>query len=233
LTVICEQNNVNKPIGSRSSILTNGLDFVCSVQRFGSSTHICPPPLFLPVIVFFHGGGWLQGDKADGVARLMPFVRSSEYAGVSVGYRLSGEATWPAQIYDCKAAIRWIRAHADKYDLDPERIAGSHLALMLGVSCDLPELEGDVGPHGDMTSEVSGVVNFFGVTEILAIIGQPSDIDRTSLQAPEAMLIGGALLNNTEKARAASPITYVTPNDPPVLTIHSTADLTVPYDQAN
>jgi acetyl esterase/lipase len=75
----------------------------------------------LAVIVFFHGGGWLQGDKADGAARLMPFVRGGEYAGVSVGYRLSGEATWLAQIHDCKGAIRWIRAHADKYGNGAQR----------------------------------------------------------------------------------------------------------------
>ncbi len=82
-----------------------------------------------------------------------------------------------------------------------------------------------------MSSEVSGAVNFF-VSEILAIIGEPSDLDRPSPQAPEALLIGGSLPENTEKARAASPINYVSPNDPPVLTIHGTADLTVPYDQA-
>jgi acetyl esterase/lipase len=192
----------------------------------------------LPVIVFIHGGGWLGGDKADGAARLTPFVRGGEYAGVSVEYRLLNEAIWPAQIHDCKAAIRWIRAHAGAYGLDPERIAvwgwsaGAHLALMLGFTGDAPELEGDVGPHNDMASKVSGVVNFFGVTDIPAIIGQPSDIDRTSRRAPEARLIGGALLENLEKARAASPIAHVSPNDPPVLTIHGDADPIVPYDQA-
>lgn len=192
----------------------------------------------LPVIVFFHGGGWLQGDKSGGVGRLMPLLRTGRYAGVSAGYRLSGEATWPAQIHDSKAAIRWVRANAQKYGLDANRIgvwgrsAGGHLALMLGVSGDVPELEGNLGPYQGVSSKVAGVANFFGVTEMLAIIGQRSDIDRARPDTPEAKLIGGGLRENPQKAKAASPITYVTPNDPPVLTVHGTRDRTVPYDQA-
>lgn len=192
----------------------------------------------LPVIVFFHGGGWFEGDKSEGVGRLMPFLCTGQYAGVSVAYRLSGEVQWPEQIYDCKAAIRWVRANAAKYGLDADRIgvwgmsAGGHLALMLGVSGDVPELEGDLGPHENENSKVAAVVNFFGVSELLAIIGQPSEIDRARLDAPEAMLIGGLLEESPEKAKAASPITYVTSNDPPVLTVHGTQDPIVPYDQA-
>jgi len=192
----------------------------------------------LPVIVFVHGGGWMGGNKADGAARLLPLVRSGRYAGVSAGYRLSREATWPAQIHDAKAAIRWVRANAPKYGLDADHIgvwgrsAGGHLVLMLGTSGDVPALEGDLGPHRVVSSRVAGVANFFGPSELLAEIGQPSDIDRTRPEAPEARLIGGPLLENPETARAASPVTYVTPNDPPALTVHGTEDRTVPYDQA-
>jgi acetyl esterase/lipase len=106
----------------------------------------------LPVIVFFHGGGWMMGDKSQEDSRLMPFLRTGQYAGVSADYRLSGEAQWPAQIYDSKAVIRWVRANASKYGLDADHIgvwgisAGAHLVLMLGVSGDVPELEGDIGP---------------------------------------------------------------------------------------
>ena len=192
----------------------------------------------LPVIVFLHGGGWMQGDKADGARRLLPFVAAGRYAGVSAGYRLSGEATWPAQIHDAKAAVRWVRANAAEHGLDPEHIAvwgrsaGAHLALMLGATGDVRDLEGDVGGHPGQSSRVSAVVNFFGVTDMQALIGETSDIDRTSPEAPEALLIGGALRENPAKARAASPLTYVTPGDPPVLTLHGTGDRTVPYDQA-
>lgn len=169
----------------------------------------------LPVIVFLHDGGWMQGDKSDGAGRLMPFVRGDEYAGVSVAYRLSGEVQWPAQIHNRKAAILWLRANASKYGLDADHIgvwgrsAGSHLALMLGVSGDVPDLEGDLCPHQDVSSQIAAVSNFFSVSEMLAIIGQPSDIDRAQPISPEAALIGGPLLKNTEKAKSASPITYI------------------------
>jgi len=192
----------------------------------------------LPVIVFFHGGAWRYGGKSDGAGRLMPFLRSGRYAGVSAGYRLSGEATWPAQIHDAKAAVRWVRANASRYGLDAERIgvlgrsAGGHLALLLGASGDVPELEGEVGEHAGVSSQVAAVANFFGVAELLAMIGPPSDVDRTRADAPEALLLGGPLRENAEKAKAASPLSYVSPNDPPVLTVHGTLDRMVPYDQA-
>ena len=188
----------------------------------------------LPVIVFFHGGGWMKGDKSKEAGRLMPFLRTGQYAGVSADYRLSGEAQWPAQIHDCKAAIRWLRANASKYGLDADHIgvwgisAGAHLVLMLGVSGDVPELEGEIGPYKGVSSKVAAVENFFGVADLLAIIGQPGHIDSTRSDDPVAKLIGGGLHENPEKAKAASPITYVTANDPPVLTVHGTKDRTVP-----
>jgi acetyl esterase/lipase len=192
----------------------------------------------LPVIVFFHGGGWVQGDKSDGAGRLMPLVRTGRYAGISVGYRLAGEVPWPAQIHDGKAAIRWIRANAGRYGLDADRIgvwgrsAGAHLALMLGVSNGVPELEGNLGSHTAVSSRVAAVASFFGVTDLLALIGKPSALDRTKPDAPEALLIGGSLLENPARAAAASPLAYVSANDAPVLIVHGTADRTVPYDQA-
>jgi acetyl esterase/lipase len=192
----------------------------------------------LPVIVFFHGGGWMQGDKSDGAGRLMPFVQTGRYVGISVGYRLSGEAEWPAQIYDAKAAIRWIRANAATYNIDPDHIgvwgrdAGGNLALMLGVTSDVPALAGDIGTFKDVSTRVGAVANYFGATDFLALVDEPSDIDRRRADAPEARLIGGALTEYVEKARAASPATYVTEGDSPVLTVHGTEDPTVPYEQA-
>jgi acetyl esterase/lipase len=191
----------------------------------------------LPAIVFIHGGAWLGGDKAGGTAQLMPFVRAGNYVGVTVGYRLSPEAIWPAQIHDVKAAIRFVRANAAKYHIDPDRIAvwgasaGGHLVAMLGVSHGVKELEGDLGPHKEVSSKVTCVVNYFGVTDILAEIGQKSNIDRTKPNAPEAKLIGGSLQENEAKAKGASPVTYVDEGDAPTLTLHGDEDMTVPYDQ--
>jgi acetyl esterase/lipase len=192
----------------------------------------------LAVVVFFHGGGWQDGDKSSEAGRLLPFLRTGEYAAVAADYRLSGEATWPAQIHDCKAAIRWVRANAAKYGLDADRIgvwgasAGAHLALLIGLGADAPELEGQLGLHRDVSSRVAGVVSFFAPTELLAEIGQPSDIDRASPDAPEARLVGGPLRENEARAREASPTTYASSGDAPVLSVHGTADRTVPYDQA-
>ena len=186
----------------------------------------------LPVIVFFHGGGWSIGNKSDGAGRLAPLVRSGEYAGVSVEYRFSDEARWPAQIHDCKAAIRWIRANAAVYGLDPERIgvwgssAGGHLALMTGLSGDVAALEGMVGPHSGVSSGVSAVVNFFGPADLNATRG-PSEEDM-----PPARLIGGPVRENPGLAASASPIHYITPDDPPVLSIHGSEDGTVSVDHS-
>jgi acetyl esterase/lipase len=192
----------------------------------------------LPVIAFLHGGGWMQGDKADGARRLLPFVRTGHYIGVSVGYRLSGDARWPAPIHDAKAAVRWIRGNASKFGVDPDRIgawgrnAGGHLALMLGVAADVPALEGDIGLHQGVSSRIGGVVNFFGIADLRAAAGEPAGGDRAGRDEPAARLIGGPVPANPDAAAAASPVTYITSNDAPVLTVHGNADLVVPYDQA-
>lgn len=192
----------------------------------------------LPVIVFVHGGAWMAGDKSGVSDVLRPFVLSGDYACVAIGYRLSDEARWPAQIHDCKAAIRWLRANADFYGLDAERIAvwgfsaGGHLALMLGASQNNPGLEGDIGSHSGVSSRVSAVVNYFGVFDLLALPQRPSAIAIPGRPSPEEMLIGGSLLQNTDKAWSASPAAYISADDPPVLTVHGNRDQLVPYEQS-
>jgi acetyl esterase/lipase len=192
----------------------------------------------LPVIVFIHGGAWLAGDRLAGHGALSPYVASGDYAGVTVGYRLTDKATWPAQIHDCKAAIRWVRANAARYRLDPDRIgviggsAGGHLAAMLGASGGVPELEGELGPNKGVSSKVTCVVDEFGPSDLPNMGKAPSRIDHDAPNAPEGRLIGGAVPSHLEAARAASPITYVSPDDPPFLIVHGTADDTVPFDQS-
>ena len=155
-----------------------------------------------------------------------------------MGYRLSDEAIWPAQIHDVKAAIRFIRANADRYGIDPQKIgligpsAGGHLVLMLGTSGDVPELEGELGEHDEVSSRVTCVANLFGVAELGAMVGQESNIDRRRADSPEALLLGGLISENKEKARQASPVTWITPDDPPVLSVHGDVDRVVPYDQS-
>ncbi len=181
---------------------------------------------------------WRAGDKSSGQGRLAEYVRSGRYAGVSVGYRLSGEAVWPAQIHDCKAAIRWIRAHAKEHGLDPERIgvwgssAGGHLVAMLGTSGGAESLEGILGDHRDQSSRVGCVADYFGPSDLLTIGDHESSIDHNAADSPEAQLIGGAVQKSKDAARAASPITYVSEDDPPFLIVHGTADMTVPFAQS-
>ena len=99
----------------------------------------------LPVVALIHGGGWVNGDRLGYAAAAIQFARTGDYASVAVGYRLTKEAHWPAQIYDCKAAIRWIRAHAKEYNLDPDKIAvmgssaGGHLSSLLVATYEIAD----------------------------------------------------------------------------------------------
>ena len=187
----------------------------------------------LPVVVFIHGGAWQAGDKRGGFGTLAPLVVSGEYAGVSVGYRLTGEAIWPAQIHDCKAAIRWLRANAEKYNLDPTKIgvtgtsAGGHLVAMLGTTGDAPELEGTLGEHVKESSRVQCVVDQFGPTDLLAMGGSHNNPN-----SPESKLVGGAVQETQKVAREASATTHVSKDDPSFLLIHGTNDRVVPFSQS-
>ena len=157
----------------------------------------------LPVIVFIHGGGWQAGSKSSGIGSIGRFVSSGDYAGVSVGYRLTNEAQWPAQIHDCKAAIRWIKANAKEYGLDASKIgvwgtsAGGHLVSFLGTSGDVKTLEGTLGKHLDQDSKVTCVVNFFGPENFITMVTQESTVDRKTADYPEAKLLGGRVQDKT------------------------------------
>jgi acetyl esterase/lipase len=184
----------------------------------------------LPVIVWIHGGAWLTGSKAGGGPAL-PFV-SEGYAVASINYRLSQHAKFPAQIEDCKAAIRWLRANAKMYNLNPGRFgvwgasAGGHLVALLGTSGDVKDLEGKGGTP-EQSSRVQAVVDWFGPTDFTKMGGthdQP--------QSPEALLLGGPVQENKDKAARANPISYVSHDDPPFLIMHGDKDNTVPFDQS-
>ncbi len=187
----------------------------------------------LPIVAFIHGGGWRKGSRRSGLNFIGPMVQTGKYIGASIGYRLTDEAIWPAQIHDCKAAIRWLRANAEKHGGDSKKIvvagssAGGHLVAMLGTSGDVPELEGDLGDWCEKSSRVDGVINFFGPSNLISMGGWHNNPD-----SPESLLLGGPVPENKDIAKAASPITYVTKDDPPFLTIHGTNDALVPFEQS-
>ncbi len=190
----------------------------------------------LPLIIWIHGGAWREGSKSNCPA--LPFVARG-YAVASVNYRLSQHAVFPAQIEDCKAAVRWLRAHAKEYQLDPERFgawgssAGGHLVALLGTTGDTKEF--DRGPNLEVSSRVQAVVDFFGPTDLLRMDAQSGPNSRMKHDAPdspESQLIGGTLRENKEKANRANPIAYVSKDDPPMLLVHGDADPLVPHQQS-
>lgn len=189
----------------------------------------------LPLIVHIHGGAFRAGSKEQGAP--VGFLNQG-YAVASLNYRLSQHARFPAQIEDCKAAVRWLRAHAREHRLDPGRIAawgasaGGHLAAMLGTTGDLKSF--DVGTHLDQPSRVQAVVDYFGPTDFLQMDAHrlPDGMVHDGADSPESQLIGGAIQEHREQTARANPITYVTPGDPPFLICHGDRDPLVPHHQS-
>ena len=188
----------------------------------------------VPVIIWLHAGGWSRGRKERCPA--VGLVRDG-YAVASIDYRLTGVAPFPAQIEDCKAAVRWLRANASTYNLDPDRIgvwgfsSGGHLAALLGTSGGVKELEG-TGENMSYSSRVQAVCVVSGPGNLLeqyrdATGPSAAEMNPKVKPALEA-LIGGPLEQNKAKALAASPITYVSKDDPPFLIIQGQNDDTVP-----
>jgi acetyl esterase/lipase len=179
-----------------------------------------------PLVVFVHGGGWSAGDKGSGPYR--PLIRQG-FAIASINYRLSGEASWPAQIYDCKAAIRWLRANGAKYHLDTKKIgvwgtsAGGHLVALLGTTNGVKSLEGNEG-NLKQSSEVQAVCDWFGPTDFVLM--------ENRAKAPQQGIIKFLGGTNLELAKAASPMTYVSSKAPPFLIIHGDQDPLVPLAQS-
>lgn len=189
----------------------------------------------LPLIIWVHGGAFRKGSK-DKPAPL-PFLNSG-YAVASVNYRLSQHAIFPAQIEDVKAAVRWLRAHAKDYRLDPDRFAawgasaGGHLVAMLGTAGD--EKSPEVGENLKFSSRVQAVVDYFGPTDFLQMDAQrlPDGMIHDTPDSPESELVGGPIQENKEAVARANPITYVSKKAPPFLIIHGDRDPLVPYQQS-
>ncbi len=183
----------------------------------------------LPALVIVHGGGWRSGDKGGGQWRSLPLQYASKgYVCISLNYRLTGEAPFPACLEDVKCAVRWLRAHAAEYGVDPDRIgaygnsAGAHLVSMLGLVGPDAKLEGD-GPWQDHSSLVQAVCASATPADFTNWKSGTSFGDTAFLAGPEEKL--------AEQRKQASPISYVKAASPPFLLVHGTADTTVPYSQ--
>ncbi len=176
------------------------------------------PPLF----VWIHGGGWTRGSR-KGVNPLVLRLAGEGYATASIDYRLGGLASHPKQIHDCKGAVRWLRAHAGEYGYDASRVAvgggsaGGHLSLLLGLSSGVEALEGTVGGNTGVSSGVEAIVDLYGPGDFLLFRKSSA---RFARRAPEDLL------------RAATPLAYLTADDPPVLILHGDRDPVVPLSQS-
>ncbi len=180
----------------------------------------------LPAVIYIHGGAWVTGSKEGGSGlRDLKALVENGFIGVSIDYRLAPDYGFPAQIQDVKCAIRYIRENAEKYHVDPDRIgiigssAGGHLAALAGLadeSCGF-----DVGPYLEQSSRVQAVVDMFGPSDLTVV---PED--------KRELIIGVFKSLDTETLAWASPVTYVSPDDPPFLIIHGENDQVVSVDQS-
>lgn len=199
-----------------------------------------------PVIVAIHGGAFMGCDKAD--LQVIPMLEGLKrgYAVVSLNYRLSWQAKFPALVEDAKAAIRWLRGNAQQYQLDPRRIAawggsaGGYLSTMLGTSAGVPELEDLSLGHPEQPCHVQAVVAWYGPTNFLKMDEQlaasgmmpPPGFRHSEPNSPESLLLGQTITEIPDKVKAANPETYIRPGAPPFLLQHGTKDMTVPAMQS-
>ena len=187
-----------------------------------------------PLVVYIHGGGWEKGSYKSCKVQ---WLTEHGFAVASVGYRLTDKAKFPAQIHDCKGAIRWLRAHQTEYGYDTTRIgvtgtsAGGYLSLMVGVTNGVKEMEGDVGGNTDQSSRVDVIVDYYGPADfVLRSRNQP-----IKTEGPTSIvhkLLGAPASKNKELATAASPAFQVKKDAPPLLILHGKKDGTVFPDQA-
>lgn len=196
-----------------------------------------------PIIVSIHGGAFMFGDKAD--EQLKPMLEGLKhgYAVVSVNYRLSGEALFPKNINDVKAAIRWIKANSKKYGFNPNKIAlwggsaGGNLSSLAGTSGDVKALEDLSLGNANQVSRVQAVVDWFGPIDFLAMDDQLTETgngnpDHNKIDSPESKVLGRKITEVPEKVKEANPETYITVDDPPFFIEHGTKDNLVPTQQS-
>lgn len=240
---------------------SSGPDVLRNLDYVGEGNHAQTLDLYLPttrthqgpvpLVIFVHGGAWFEGSKealddrkAGSIVALVDLLRANGYAVAGINYRLSGEATWPAQIFDVKAATRYLRANAAQLGLHPAKFAiagesaGAQLALMVGLTSGVEDLEGTLG-NTSASSRVSTMISYYGVTDLRTL---PVDRQRANCppqSMPGAQTLEGKMLGVEPSSRAgallgaqASPIMWVNANSPPLLLMHGRQDCAVPDVQS-
>ena len=201
-----------------------------------------------PAIVYLHGGGWAVGTRrrfgrafASWSPTPLDRLAQAGFAVATVDYRLSGEARFPAQLDDVKAAIRWLRGNSSRLGVDATRLitwgesAGGHLATLAGLTGGRPELDGLIGGHLGESSAVSGVIDWYGPMNLLSLGSQhapDSDKRPDDSDSWESTMVGVPLQTDPARTLAASPISYVHGDAPPVQIHHGINDTLVPFAQS-
>lgn len=187
-----------------------------------------------PLVIWVHGGGWQAGSKEGGPAKALV---EKGFAVASVNYRYSTQAPFPAQIHDCKAAVRWLRAHAKEYGYDTNHIgawgasAGGHLVCLLATTGGMSQLEGD-GGNKNQSSRVDAVIDWFGPTDFLNWGKDGFPAPGNTAGNAITRLFGGSVDEKRDLAKLASPVIHVTRDTPPILLVHGDQDNLVPLQQS-
>lgn len=242
--------------GGMSAINTQGATKMWTDVAYASKSSSQKLDIYLPntgngpfpVIVAIHGGAFMQGDKSSGEVNDELTGLNKGYAVVSINYRLSGEAIFPAAVYDVKAAIRYIKANASKYNLNPDKIAvwgdsaGGNLAAMLGTTAGVKELEDLSMGNETQTSNVQAVVDFFGPINFTTmddenkasgISSKVSNVQtHSTATSPESKYVGADITTVADKVKQTNPTTYLTSDDTPFFIENGTLDPNVPTQQS-
>lgn len=188
-----------------------------------------------PLVVFVHGGGWQRGSRTE-----MPLgaMAPAGFAFASVDYRLSPVARFPAQAYDIKGAIRFLRAKQSEYGYDSSRVAiagtsaGAHLAILIGVTNGNKELEGTVGGNLEQPSDVQAILSYYGASDFMTILKQSTPFGLGVRVPALQLLLGGQPEEQEALAKLASPVYHLDANDPPLLLLHGDQDPQMPINQS-
>tara|TARA_B100000519_G_C14232720_1_gene433235 strand:- start:797 stop:1654 length:858 start_codon:yes stop_codon:yes gene_type:complete len=194
----------------------------------------------IPIIIYVPGSAWFKQNLGGSIPQIMKFVEQSGYAAAIVGYRPSTVAKSPAQLMDIKSSIRYLRANADAYNIDPNRVAiwgtssGGHIASLVGLTEGIERFE--TKDNREESSSVKAVINFFGPTDFLRMDDFPSAIAHNEASSPESSVIGGPIQDpkNKSKVDEYNPLSYILEDKeyPPFLIMHGDSDHLVPFNQS-
>jgi len=234
--------------GSTDSSTTNGTSVTYTNVAYASGSTAQAMDIYMPsgagpfpAVVVIHGGGFMMGSKSDESANCATLTAQG-YVAVSIDYRLSSEAKFPAQIQDCKAAVRFLRANASKYKINPDKIgswggsAGGNLASMLGTSSGISELEGASLGNSSYSSKVIATVDWFGPINFITMDAEAAalgfTISTNSASSPESTLMGAAVQTIPDLVTKANPTTYITSDDAAFFIQVGSLDRNIPYTQS-